>query len=96
MCPLIKCDKDVGPFNCHLLVSSLQQENKLSWEFMTWWKKLMEALIQLEKWEINYCYWSINQIADVLSKLAFLEILLFTQTLPPKIQRSICTGQMSS
>lgn len=69
--------------NCLILVENLQKAGTLPWDFMTWWRKLLDILLAFEEWEIKFCRRSENQVADNLSKYIHLVLRTFRDFIPP-------------
>lgn len=54
--------------DCLVLVENLRSMDNIQWDCMPTWKKLLESPSHLDKWEINFCRRSQNEVADMLAK----------------------------
>lgn len=68
--------------DCLILVENLRTMDNIQWDYMTTWKKLLEAHGYFDKWDISLCRRSQNGVADALAKHVPPIFVVFSMYLP--------------
>lgn len=77
---IIECD-------CLVIVKNLEKLGNLqSWAITTSWKELLDTLEKFDNWEVKFCRRTENRIADILAKIAYPILAVFSTAIPLEIR----------